>query len=42
LDENGHLMSTMIERAKRQTDVREFSYQLAAGRTQTSGETGRK
>jgi hypothetical protein len=42
LDENGHLVSTMIAHARQQTNVSEFSYQLAAGRTQTSGETGKK
>ncbi len=29
LDENGRVVSMTIEHAKRQTDVREFSYQLA-------------
>jgi len=29
LDEDGHLVSMTIEHAKRQTDVSEFSYQLA-------------
>ena len=31
LDENGHLVSMTIEHARQQTDVSEFSYQLAAG-----------
>ena len=29
LDEDGHLVSMTIEHAERQTDVSEFSYQLA-------------
>jgi uncharacterized protein YuzE len=29
LDEQGHLVSMTIEHAKQQTDLREFSYQLA-------------
>jgi len=31
LDENGHLVSMTIEHAKQQTNVSEFSYQLAIG-----------
>jgi uncharacterized protein YuzE len=31
LDENGHLVSMTIEHARQQTDVSEFSYQLATG-----------
>jgi len=31
LDENGHLVSMTVEHAKQQTDVGEFSYQLATG-----------
>ena len=31
LDENGHLVSMTIEHAKQQTNVSEFSYQLATG-----------
>lgn len=31
LDEEGRLVSMTIEHAKQQTDVREFSYQLASG-----------
>ncbi len=30
LDEQGHLVSMTIEHAKQQTDLREFSYQLAS------------
>jgi uncharacterized protein YuzE len=30
LDESGHVVSMTIEHAKRQTDVGEFTYQLAA------------
>jgi len=29
LDENGHVVSMTIEHAKQQTDLSEFSYQLA-------------
>ena len=32
LDEQGHLVSMTIEHAKQQTDLREFSYQLADAR----------
>jgi len=32
LDVDGHLVSVTIEHAKDQTDLREFSYQLANGR----------
>ena len=33
LDEQGHLVSMTIEHAKQQTDLREFSYQLADTRS---------
>jgi uncharacterized protein YuzE len=33
LDEQGHLVSMTIEHAKQQTDLREFSYQLAETRS---------
>ena len=38
LDEQGHLVSMTIEHAKQQTDLHEFSYQLAnASGSNTSG-----
>jgi uncharacterized protein YuzE len=36
LDEQGHLVSVTIEHAKTQTDLREFSYELASA-AKTSG-----
>ena len=36
LDEEGHLVSMTIEHAGQQTDLREFSYQLASAKTGTS------
>ncbi len=30
IDKNGHVVSMTVEHAKQQTDVNEFSYQLAA------------